>query len=215
MDGRHGASRHPSLGLAVVGFLALLSIWKVVPEGGGRTLEEVGSARSWRTRSPPQAACEDGVMADTAPRGTDELLAASRGLLGVVVRSLAPALEDVTVPQFRLIVLVSTLGPTRAGDLAERLAVGPSTLTRNVDRLVAGGWVERRSSEENRREVLVVATDRGRELVDEVSERRRQELAAILARIPEGDRDAVVAGMGALRRAMGEPLPEEISAFGG
>ncbi|WP_439689141.1 MarR family winged helix-turn-helix transcriptional regulator [Curtobacterium sp. SP.BCp] len=145
----------------------------------------------------------------------DEVLAASRGLLGIVARSLAPALEHVTVPQFRLIVLVTTLGPTRAGDLAERLAVEPSTLTRNVDRLVAGGWVERRPGAANRREVLVAATDRGRALVDEVSARRSRELAEVLERVPEAERPAVVAGMRALRTAMDEPLPEEVSAFGG
>lgn len=154
-------------------------------------------------------------MADTAPQGIDELLAASRGLLGVVARSLAPALEDVTVPQFRLIVLVVTLGPTRSGDLAERLAVGPSTLTRNVDRLVSGGWVERRPGEESRREVLIAATPRGSALVDEVTARRRRELEDVLQRVPAADRAAAVAGMAALRRAMNEPLPEEISAFGG
>ncbi|MFS0731521.1 MarR family transcriptional regulator [Curtobacterium sp. 1P10AnD] len=145
----------------------------------------------------------------------DEVLAASRGLLGVVARSLTTALEHVTVPQFRLIVLVTTLGPTRAGDLAERLAVGPSTLTRNVDRLVAGGWVERRPGSANRREVLVAATDRGRTLVDEVSARRRRELAEVLQRVPEAERQTVIAGMRALRTAMDEPLPEEVSAFGG
>ena len=145
----------------------------------------------------------------------DELLAASRGLLGVVARSLTSALEHVTVPQFRLIVLVTTLGPIRSGDLAERLAVGPSTLTRNVDRLVAGGWVERRAGEDNRREVLIAPTDAGRRLVAEVSERRTRELAAVLERVPEAERPKVVEGMRLLRLAMDEPLPEEISAFGG
>ncbi|MFB9665209.1 MarR family transcriptional regulator [Curtobacterium albidum] len=154
-------------------------------------------------------------MSEHAVQGIDEVLAASRGLLGVVARSLAPALEDVTVPQFRLIVLVVSLGPTRSGDLADRLAVGPSTLTRNVDRLVAGGWVERRPGTDNRREVRIAATDRGRALVDEVTERRRRELEAIVAGMPEQDRAVAVAGMAAFRRAMGEPAPEEVSAFGG
>ncbi|KTR14810.1 MarR family transcriptional regulator [Curtobacterium sp. C1] len=154
-------------------------------------------------------------MSEHAVQGIDEVLAASRGLLGVVARSLAPALEDVTVPQFRLIVLVVSLGPTRSGDLADRLAVGPSTLTRNVDRLVAGGWVERRPGADNRREVRIAATDRGRALVDEVTERRRRELEAIVAGMPEQDRAVAVAGMAAFRRAMGEPAPEEVSAFGG
>jgi DNA-binding MarR family transcriptional regulator len=157
-------------------------------------------------------------MADMGERpdhGIDEVLAASRGLLGVVARSLAPALESVTVPQFRLIVLVVSLGPTRAGVLADRLAVGPSTLTRNVDRLVAGGWVERRASSDNRREVLVAPTERGRALVAEVTDRRRRELEEIIERVPVADRAVVTAGMAALRRAMGEPSPEEVSAFGG
>ncbi|GGL87858.1 MarR family transcriptional regulator [Curtobacterium citreum] len=160
-------------------------------------------------------ACQDEGMSEHAVQGIDEVLAASRGLLGVVARSLAPALEDVTVPQFRLIVLVVSLGPTRSGDLADRLAVGPSTLTRNVDRLVAGGWVERRPGADNRREVRIAATDRGRALVDEVTERRRRELEAIVAGMPEQDRVVAVAGMAAFRRAMGEPAPEEVSAFGG
>lgn len=147
--------------------------------------------------------------------GIDELLAASRGLLGVVARSLAPALEHVTVPQFRLVVLVTTLGPTRSGDLAERLAVGPSTLTRIVDRLVEDGWVERSPSAESRREVLVGATERGRALVADVMERRRVEIVGLLDAVPEDERAAVVAGAASLRRAMHEPLPEEISAFGG
>lgn len=160
-------------------------------------------------------ACQDEGMSEHAVQGIDEVLAASRGLLGVVARSLAPALEDVTVPQFRLIVLVVSLGPTRSGDLADRLAVGPSTLTRNVDRLVAGGWVERRPGTDNRREVRIAATDRGRALVDEVTERRRRELEAIVAGMPEQDRAVAVAGMAAFRRAMGEPAPEEVSGFGG
>ena len=154
-------------------------------------------------------------MSDAAPEGIDELLAASRGLLGVVARSLAPALEDVTVPQFRLIVLVTALGPTRSGDLAERLAVGPSTLTRNVDRLVADGWVERLPSTESRREVLVGPTDQGRALVADVMDRRRTEIVGLLASLPDEDRASVFAGAAVLRRAMHEPLLEEISAFGG
>lgn len=154
-------------------------------------------------------------MSDAAPEGIDELLAASRGLLGVVARSLAPALEDVTVPQFRLIVLVTALGPTRSGDLADRLAVGPSTLTRIVDRLVADGWVERLPSTESRREVLVGTTDQGRALVADVMERRRTEIVGLLASLSDEDRASVFAGAAVLRRAMHEPLLEEISAFGG
>ncbi|WP_066514856.1 MarR family winged helix-turn-helix transcriptional regulator [Curtobacterium ammoniigenes] len=147
--------------------------------------------------------------------GLEEVVGASRGLLGVVARSLAPALEDVTVPQLRLIVLAATLGPTRSRDLAERLGVSTSTFTRNVDRLEAGGWVHRRINEESKREVFVEATRQGRELVDDVTARRRAELKTLLDSMPPEDREAAVLGASAMRRALDEPLPEELSRFGG
>lgn len=147
--------------------------------------------------------------------GLEELVGASRALLGVVARSLAPALEDVTVPQLRLIVLAATLGPTRSRDLAERLGVSTSTFTRNVDRLEAGGWVHRRVNEESKREVFVEATDRGHELVDDVIGRRRAELRSLLTGMSEADRVHAVQGAAVLRRALDEPMPEELSRFGG
>jgi DNA-binding MarR family transcriptional regulator len=154
-------------------------------------------------------------MRGSEPEGLDELIGVSRGLLGVVARSLAPALEDVTVPQFRLIVLVTTLGPTRSVDLAERLAVSTSTLSRNLDRLVAGGWVERRPSETSRREVHIAVTDRGVQLVREVTARRTDELRVVLERVPADERATLARAAELLRTAMREPLPEEVSGFGG
>lgn len=147
--------------------------------------------------------------------GVEDLVAASRALLGVVARSLAPALEEVTVPQFRLLVLAGELGPVRSSDLAERLAVGGSTLTRSVDRLVAGGWLERRAGASDRREVLVAATEAGLRLVGEVTDRRRAELARVVARMTPRDRALLARGAAAFHRAADEPLPEELSPFGG
>ncbi|TNM64405.1 MarR family transcriptional regulator [Streptomyces sp. NP160] len=155
------------------------------------------------------------VGVDDSAEGVEDLVAASRALLGVVARSLAPALEEVTVPQFRLLVLASELGPVRSGDLAERLAVSGSTLTRTVDRLVAGGWLERRAGASDRREVLVAATEAGLLLVREVTDRRRAELARVVARLSPQERAVLAQGAAAFRRAAGEPLPEELSPYGG
>lgn len=47
-------------------------------------------------------------------------------------------------------------------DLAERLAVSPGGLTRITDRLARRGWVERHRPEDNRREVYVTLTSRGK-----------------------------------------------------
>lgn len=152
-------------------------------------------------------------METTTPDAT-ELTAASRGLLGIVVRSMAPALEHVTVPQFRLIMLVVTNGPTRSGLLAEQLAVETSTLTRNVDRLIAGGWVERERNRTNRREVFVQATTRGRALARVVNARRSAELSRVLGALSEDDKSLLVHAASVFRRTVGEPSPQEVSLFG-
>jgi DNA-binding MarR family transcriptional regulator len=50
----------------------------------------------------------------------------------------------------------------RMCDLAEVLQLSPSGLTRRLDGLVAAGWVERRSSDADRRVMLAVLTHAGR-----------------------------------------------------
>src|SRR5680860_73234 len=114
-------------------------------------------------------------------QAADATLAASRALLGVVARSVVAALDIVTLPQFRVLVVLSSAGPTRMGAVAERMGVIPSTFSRFIDRMVAGGWVERASSPDSRREVLIELTPSGRRLVDEVTERRRGGISAVLA----------------------------------
>ena len=63
------------------------------------------------------------------------VLTASRALLAVVARSVAPVLDEVTVPQFRVLVILSSAEePLRHGDLADALGLHSSTFTRTADR---------------------------------------------------------------------------------
>ena len=144
----------------------------------------------------------------------DEVLLASRALLGVVAESLSSVLEQVTLPQFRALVLLAGLGPTRIGALAQRLGVHQSTFTRTTDRMVEAGIVRRVENPHNRREVLVEATPAGLAHVREVTERRRRELARILVRLDAGERHAVREGLEAFTRAAGEPAAETLSVLG-
>jgi len=63
--------------------------------------------------------------------------------------------------QYSLLSHVVLLGPIRPTDLAERMRVDPSTLTRNLQPLVAQGWL-RQVAGENARSRLIEATDTGR-----------------------------------------------------
>jgi DNA-binding MarR family transcriptional regulator len=145
----------------------------------------------------------------------EAVLAASRALLGVVAVSLAPALEHVTLPQFRALVLLSGLGPVRIGSLAQRLGVHQSTFTRTADRMVDAGIVRRLENPENRREVLVEATERGLALVQEVSEGRRREIERVLTRLDAGQRSAVRRALETFALAAGEPPADALAVLGG
>ncbi|MEZ0163435.1 MarR family transcriptional regulator [Kineococcus sp. LSe6-4] len=127
--------------------------------------------------------------------GARSTVEASQALVGVAVRSLAEALEQVTLTQYRALLLVVTRGPQRSGLLAEHLGVHASSFTRVADRLVQGGWAVRRENSENRREVLVVPTAAGRGLVEGVVRRREEEITGILAVLPPGRRRTVERGM--------------------
>ena len=144
----------------------------------------------------------------------DPTLVASRALLGVVARSLAEALEIVTLPQFRVMVILSSSGPMRMGALAARARTVPSTFSRSVDRMVTGGWVRRRESPDSRREVLIELTSSGQHLVDHVTERRLEEIAAILAKLSPAAQAEVGLAFALFAEAAGEPPAEDLLTLG-
>lgn len=154
------------------------------------------------------------VPTDAESRAADATLAASRALLGVVARSMVSALDDVTLPQFRVLVVLSSAGPTRMGVIAERMGVIPSTFSRFIDRMVAGGWVERASSPDSRREVLLELTRSGRDLVEEVTTRRRAHISGVLSSMTIDQQAAVGAAFQAFADAAGEPPASDLLTLG-
>lgn len=138
------------------------------------------------------------------PAVVEAVLGASRVLVAVAARSLADVAEEVTVQQYRALVVLASKGPQRVLSLAEALAVTPSTATRMCDRLVRKGLVHRRTSRTDRREVRITLTVEGRRLVDEVTCRRRDEISQILAKIPLSEQEAIVDLFDKLAAAAGE-----------
>ncbi len=67
------------------------------------------------------------MATDDVDAVTRAVLTASRLLVGVAARSLAEVEERVTVPQFRMLVVLSTRGATKLVALADLLQVAPST----------------------------------------------------------------------------------------
>lgn len=138
------------------------------------------------------------------PAVVEAVLGASRVLVAVAARSLADVAEEVTLQQYRALVVLASKGPQRVLSLAEALSVTPSTATRMCDRLVRKGLVRRRTSRTDRREVRLTLTATGQSLVDEVTSRRRAEISQILSKIPLNEQEAIVDLFDKLAAAAGE-----------
>ena len=96
-----------------------------------------------------------------------------------------------------------------ARDLAERLGLDTTTVTRVVDVLVRDGLVRRvRDEKGDRRCILVSLTARGRGLVEKLEGCADAYCQRILTRIPAGKRDDVMRALRLLVRAIDE-LPAE------
>lgn len=146
------------------------------------------------------------------PAGQDELVDAvlrtSRLLVAVALRSLSAAAEEVTLPQYRALVVLADRGPQRVADLAAELDVSSSTATRMCDRLERKELAHRSTDADDRRVTTVAITSTGRAVVDQVVEARRAEIARLLRRMPAASRRTVIDGLASLSAAAGQE-PEQ------
>jgi DNA-binding MarR family transcriptional regulator len=138
----------------------------------------------------------------------DELLSVSRTLVGISARSVAQIDEDVTLPQYRALVVLAGQGPQRSVDVARELGIAPSTMTRLCDRLVRKGLVGRYHRSDDRRPVWLVLTKTGKKLVGDVMRARRKELARLVAEAGITGRESVLDALRAFVEAAGD-LPDD------
>lgn len=84
--------------------------------------------------------------------------------------------------QYSLLSHVVLLGPVRPGELAARMKLDASTLTRNLQPLIAAGWVEQGPGDDARSR-SVVATEAGRAKRSEAQRAWKQAQLALNARL--------------------------------
>ena len=138
------------------------------------------------------------------PAVVDAVLTASRSLIAVATRSLGAAAEEVTIAQYRALVVLASRGTQRMVDLAAALDVAPSTAGRMCDRLVRKGLIRRHRARTDRRAVLVSVTAAGRLVVDQATARRRALIGEILGHLPASRQHAVAEALAVFADAAGE-----------
>jgi DNA-binding MarR family transcriptional regulator len=76
--------------------------------------------------------------------------------------------SDLTVTQFRLLLVLHTFGPLRMSDIAARLKVTLPTTTIIVDNLVRKNLVQREANPQDRRLVICILSPEGQALINKL-----------------------------------------------
>jgi DNA-binding MarR family transcriptional regulator len=134
-------------------------------------------------------------------REDDVLLSMLRLAMGISVHAADEVDSAVSAVQLRALTVLSGVPGSNLGRLADAMGVALSTASRLVERLVAAGLVDRRTSEVNRREVALRLTQHGADTLSRYDAIRLENLHRVLERLSPDDRDAVLTGLRALARA--------------
>ncbi|MHB1010769.1 MAG: MarR family winged helix-turn-helix transcriptional regulator [Propionibacteriaceae bacterium] len=97
-----------------------------------------------------------------------------------------------------------TESPLTQSELAARLGLEKSTVSRLVSGLEARGWVSRHRHLHNRRFSLVTLSAAGLAAAESAAVHLRQRHAELVAALSEEERSALAIGVGALTRLLGE-----------
>jgi DNA-binding MarR family transcriptional regulator len=144
----------------------------------------------------------------------EELVAfevATRDLIGVALRSVDRL--EVSLPQFRLLLVLHELGRSTSTQCAQALGVVGSSVTRLADRLHASGHLIRGADPGNRSVVTLELTESGRRVVKQVTARRRRELSRVLDRLDPAMRTSCAAALRTLHELLGDEYTDDLHSL--
>jgi len=124
--------------------------------------------------------------------------------VGRIMGQRAPSVwidSGLTLTQLRSLFLIANKGSTNFRKLAEALEVTPSNVTGVVDRLVEQGLVSRVQNPEDRREMTLQATDKGKALVSNIKEAGIKRMTQILSLLNLEELSSLAQGLSAFIRA--------------
>jgi len=137
----------------------------------------------------------------TAEDEDDVLLSTLRLTMGISVHAADAVDEAVSTVQLRALTVLQRIPGSNLGRLADTMGVALSTASRLVERLVASGLVDRRTSEVNRRQVTLRLTEHGARTLSRYDALRIQAMHRLLEQLAPEDRDVVLTGLRVLVRA--------------
>jgi DNA-binding MarR family transcriptional regulator len=112
-----------------------------------------------------------------------------------------PCGQPLPVSEAHALTEVARDGELRQVELARRLRLEKSTVSRLVANLVGRGWVRRHTADDDGRGVLLELTEAGSAAAARLAGARRARLGEVLDRLPETERGAVVRALELLAEA--------------
>lgn len=94
---------------------------------------------------------------------------------------------NLSFPQYKMLYMLNATGSHTVSQLAEALGITSAAITGITDRLVTEAFVNRERGENDRRVVNISITDRGREIISQVTERQKEMLEGIFDQLHEED----------------------------
>ncbi|MFD8969147.1 MarR family winged helix-turn-helix transcriptional regulator [Streptomyces sp. NPDC059568] len=151
----------------------------------------------------PSAAASDTSAHDTPARDAPEP-AEIAGRLRTAIQHLLPALRartvrgDLTPSRQAALATLAAHGPLRISDLAARMGIALSTVSRMVDLLDGSGWIERKTDPLDQRATLIALNGAGRALLDATRREAAVRLAEQIAQLTPAERRSLYAALPAL-----------------
>ena len=112
--------------------------------------------------------------------------------------------HGISVAQCYALQVVGEAGSPKMSELADRLQLKVSTLTRTVDQLVAQDLVSRCDDPRDRRICCVTLTPEGRRILDTINREIIEIEKDVLRRIPAEDREPLIRGLTEIADALAE-----------
>src|SRR5215212_2342176 len=134
--------------------------------------------------------------------GLQEQLIALIRAFGLHRPDQTPCGEPVAVAEAHALMELAHGAPLSQNDLAARLQLEKSTVSRLVGILETRGWIARVRSAQDGRARELHLTDTGRQIAADLAEARRTTFARVFAAIPESERGAVFESLQILVEAM-------------
>ena len=113
-----------------------------------------------------------------------------------------PCGEPIPVGEAHALMDLAKHGPMNHGDLAVRLKLQKSTVSRLVQQLERRDWIIRDNSSEDNRVVLIRLTRKGNAAAKRLARARRNKFDNLLAAIPKSQRGNVITTLSTLAKAL-------------